>query len=165
MVGSRAEVASQAAGELGGIGVGLIGQANNVQVLQSTLFGLRCRDTGDLHGEADILQAGPLHEQVELLENHADGTAGLAQPGGRELHQVLPVNQDLSPGGPLQQVDAAHQSGFACAAHADDAKDIPVPDGQVDIRQGLKVPVRRGKDLGDVFQFNHRSVLLRLICM
>ena len=89
--------------------------------------------SGDLHGEADVLQAGPLHQQVKLLEDHADGPAGLAQTGRGEFHQVLSVDEDLSLGGPLQQVDAAHQGGFTRAAHADDTKDIPIPNGQVDI--------------------------------
>ena len=55
-----------AAGELGGIGVGLIGQTHDVQILQGTLFGLRRRHTGNLHGEADVFQAGALHEHCLL---------------------------------------------------------------------------------------------------
>ena len=83
--------------------------------------------SGDLHGEADVFQAGALHEQVELLEDHADGAALTdAAPCGVHGAQILAVNDHLTGGGPLQQVDAAHQGGLARAAHADDAEDVAV---------------------------------------
>ena len=147
------------AGQLGGVGVGLVGQAHDVQVLQGALLGLRLGHPGDLHGEADVLQAGALHEQVELLEDHADGPPGPAQLGGGQLAQVhgapvlrlqKPVHEHLALGGPLQQVDAPHQSGLARAGHAHNAEDVPVPDGQADVVQGLKIPVGGGEHLGNM---------------
>ena len=69
------------AGQLCRVGVGLIRQPHHLQQLHSALFGLRLFYACQLHGEADILQAGALHEQVELLEDHGDVAAALTQLG------------------------------------------------------------------------------------
>ena len=42
--------------------------------------------------------------------------------------QILAVNDHLTGGGAFQQVDAPHQRGLACTAHADDAEDVAVLD-------------------------------------
>ena len=143
------------AGELGGVGVRLVGQAHDVQQLPGPLLPVRLARPGDLHGEADVFQAGALHEQVELLEDHADGP-----PLGDELlpahgAQVRPVDEHLPGGGPLQQVDAPHQGGLARAAHAHNAVHLAVADGEGHVGQGVKLSLGGGKHLGDVFQFNH----------
>ena len=70
-----------AAGELGGVGVGLIGQAHHFQQLFCTLFGVGLLHARQLHREADVLQAAALHQQVELLEDHGDIAAALTQLG------------------------------------------------------------------------------------
>ena len=124
------------AGELGGIGVGLVGEAHQLQQLQRLLPGLLFGHAVDLHGEADIFQTGPLHEQVEALENHADGAPGGAQLLGGEGGDVLPAEEDLAVGGPLQQVHAPHQCALARAGQADDAEDVAGLDGEVDVLQG-----------------------------
>ena len=60
-----------AAGELGRIGIGLIGKPNHIQKLQGTFFCLFLVHPDEFQGEADIFQAGSLHQQVEALENHS----------------------------------------------------------------------------------------------
>ena len=70
-----------AAGQLCRVGVGLIGQAHHFQQLSGALFGIRLFHTGQLHGEADVLQTAALHQQVELLEDHGDIAAALTQLG------------------------------------------------------------------------------------
>ena len=139
------------AGELHRIGVGLVGQAHQLQKLHGPLL---CLDGGhprDLHGEADIAQAGALHEQVKLLEDHADAPPLLPQGLGREGGHVLPVDEHASLGGTFQQVDAPHQGGLARAAHADDAVDGPVADGDIHMVQRGKGPLLGGKDLRQSF--------------
>ena len=59
------------AGELGRIGIGLIGKADHVQKLQGTFFRFILVHADEFQGEANILQAGSLHQQVEALENHS----------------------------------------------------------------------------------------------
>lgn len=67
------------------------------------------------------------YEQVELLEDHADGAALLTQLGADSSNGelILSVDDHLARRGALQQVDAAHQGGLARAAHAHDAEDVP----------------------------------------
>ena len=147
-----------AAGELGGIGVRLVGKSHHVQKFQRPLFGFGRGDTGDLHGEADVFEAGALHEQIELLEDHADGPAHLQKrPGGQGGH-VLAVDDHMAGGGLLQQVDAPDQRGFAGAAHAHDAEDVPGLDGEAHILQGVKLTLAGGEGFGQVFEFDHRAV-------
>ena len=137
--------------------------AHGVQQRPGPLPGLGPAHPGDLHGEADVVQAGALHEQVELLEDHADAPPGHPQPGGGQGTQVhrlaalvqQAVDEDLAVGGPLQQVDAPDQGGLARAGHAHDAEDVPGGDGEAHVGQGLKVPVGGGKDLGNVFELDH----------
>ena len=61
-----------AAGQLGRVGVGLVGQAHHLQKLTGAFFGVGLLHPGQLHGEADVLQAAALHQQIELLEDHGD---------------------------------------------------------------------------------------------
>ena len=86
-----------------------------------------------------------------MLENHADGP-----PLGDEFllahgAKVGPVDDHLAGGGPLQQVDAAHQGGFARAAHTHNAVDIAVADGKGYVFQGMEPALGGGEHLGDVF--------------
>ena len=151
-----------AAGELGRVGVGLIGQAHHFQQLLGALFGILFLHTCQLHGEADVLQAAALHQQVELLEDHRDLPAALAQLGRRELFHLHAVNDHAALGGALQQVDAAHQRGFARARHADDAVNRTIRDGQADVLQRIHCAVLHLEGLGKVFDLDHRNCSLLL---
>ena len=126
-----------AAGQLGGVGVGLVGQAHQLQQLAGALLRVGLLHPGDLHGEADVPQAGALHEQVKVLEDHGDVVAGGPELGGCHGVQPLTVHDDLAGGGALQQVDAAHQGAFARAGHTDDAVDVAVLDGEGHVLQGV----------------------------
>ena len=53
------------------------------------------------------------------------------------LQHVLPVIEDLSGGGRLQKIDAAQEGGFSGAGGADDADDITVADGKVNVFEDL----------------------------
>ena len=148
------------AGQLCRVGVGLIRQAHHLQQLSGALFGICLLYTGQLHGEADVLQAAALHQQVELLEDHRDLPAALAQLGRRELFHLHAVNDHAALGGALQQVDAAHQRGFARARHADDAVNRTIRDGQVDVLQRIHCAVLHLEGLGKMFDLDHRNCSL-----
>ena len=51
------------------------------QQFLGALFGFLFLHTCQLHGEADVLQAAALHQQIELLEDHGDIAAALTQLG------------------------------------------------------------------------------------
>ena len=125
------------AGELGGIGVGLFRQPHQVQQLQGPLFGLGGGDAADLHGEADVFQAGPLHQQVEALEDHGDLPAGQPQLLLAEGRHLLPIHDHRAGGGPLQQVHAPHQGALAGAGETNDPEDLPLLNVQIDVLQGM----------------------------
>ena len=89
------------AGELGRVGVGLIGQAHHFQQLPGALFGIGLLHARKLHREADVLQAAALHQQIELLEDHGDVAAALTQGCGRQgLHRGAVDDDTASWGAP-----------------------------------------------------------------
>ena len=151
-----------AAGKLGRVGVGLIGQAYHLQQFPGALFRIRLFYPGQIHREADVLQAAALHQQVELLEDHRDLPAALTQLGRRELFHLHAVNDHAALGGALQQVDAAHQRGFARTGHADDAINGTIRDGKVDVLQRIHRAVLHLEGLGKMFDLDHRNCSLLL---
>ena len=118
-----------------------------------------------LHREADVFQAAALHQQVELLEDHGDVPAALSQGGGRQgLHRGA-VDDDAALGGAFQQVDAAHQRGFARARHTNDAVDGAIGDGQVDVLQRIHRAVLHLESLRKVFDLDHSLLLSRVLTL
>ena len=61
--------------------------------------------------------------------------------------QVSAVNENGPLRGPFQHVDAPDQGGFSGAAHADDAVDLAVADGKINVLQGIHGAVGGGKGL------------------
>ena len=96
---------------------------------------------------ADILQACPLHKQVEALEYHADLASYFSQLFFGKPAHVDSIDEHLSFGRPLYHVYAAHKRTFACAAHSDDTVDVAVFYRYVDIFKRFYFPVFRFKCL------------------
>ena len=48
-----------------------------------------------------------------------------------EIRHVYPVNQNLTRRGTFQHVDTTHQGAFSRTAHADNAENVSVMNGQV----------------------------------
>ena len=144
-----------AAGQLGRVGVGFVRQADQLQQFAGAGLGLFLRDLGKLHREHNVAQAGPLHQQVELLEYHRNFAAGGAQVSRIQVLHLFPVDDDAPLVGAFQHIDAAYQRRFSGARHTNDAVDIAIPDGQVDVVQRDDRATLRGKALGQVLQFDH----------
>ena len=149
-----------AAGKLGRVSFGLIRQADQLQQLAGAGLGLFLGHFGQLHREHDVAQAGALHQQVELLEDHGDPAAGGTQLGCRQLLHLAAVDNDLALVRALQHIDAPYQRGLAGAGHADDAVDVAILNGQVNIIQRDDRTALRGKAFGQVLQFDHGSLPL-----
>ena len=79
------------AGELRGIGIGLVRQTDDVEQLAGAGLVGGLFAAGDLHREADVLQRGALHEQVELLKDHAHGLAHAVELLFGEPREIAPV--------------------------------------------------------------------------
>src|SRR5699024_6139441 len=92
--------------------------------------------SGDLEGMGDVLHSGARVEEVDVLEDHADAAAGLAQAGTRSVRQVDSVDGHGARGRGFEPGQAADESGLAGSGTTDDAVDLPGRDRQVDLLQG-----------------------------
>ena len=129
-----------ATGELGGILLGLDGDAHAVEQPVSGLVGLRLGGLADLQrSQGDVVPDGHVAEQVEGLEDHADFRA---QPGEvlTLLRQEFTVDVDLSAVDGLQTVDRAAQRGLTGTGGAENNDDLAGRNIEVDVLQGLEVP-------------------------
>ena len=124
-----------AAGELGGVRALPILQAHDLQKLLGPGHGFLPGGAGKLQREADVVQGVALHQQIKALKDHGDGLPGLAQLGGGEGGDLLPVHPDGALRGLFQQVHAAHQRALSGAGEADDAVDLSLFNAQVDAVQ------------------------------
>ena len=145
-----------AAGELRGIGVRLVRQAHDLQQLLHAPVGLLPRHMGQLQRIAHVLRHGGLHQQVELLKDHAHALAQLPQLPRVHVEDVLPVHQNPPGCGRLQPVHAADQRGLARAAQADDAEDLALLHVQAHVAHRVHFPALGDECLGHIFQFQHR---------
>ncbi|GAA2932987.1 hypothetical protein GCM10020221_30950 [Streptomyces thioluteus] len=131
-----------AAGELARVGLGLVGEADEVEELQGLAGALLAGEPEDLQRQLDVGLDGPRGEQVEVLEDHADAAAcpaelgaGALPPAG-ERREVLTGHGDRAGGGALQEVDAADEGRFAGAALSDDAVHLAFAHVQIDAVEG-----------------------------
>ena len=105
-----------AAGELGGIGLRPVGQADKGEELHRPLLCLLFLDARDLQREADVAQHAALLEEIEALEDHADGAAELQKFPARQSGNALAVDDHFAGARLLEQVDAAHQRLMSSSA-------------------------------------------------
>ncbi len=111
-------------------------QADELEQLESARLRLRLLLVAQLERKGDIAKDRALLEQAEILENHANAAAKLKQLLSLERRDVLSVDHDTAARGPFEQVDAAYQRGLSGTGLADDAEDVPIFDGKVDIAKG-----------------------------
>ena len=126
-----------AARKLRGIGVGLVSQVYDLQQLFGAGHGCLFLHPRNFKGEADVLQGGALHQQVELLKDHTHTAAGFVQGLGIHSTQVDPVKHNGAAGGLFQKVHTPYQGRFAGAAHTDDAVNLAGQNVKADILQGV----------------------------
>ena len=125
------------AGKLRWILMGLVGETGQLQQRLDLGTDLLFRQMRQAQRKCHVIVDGGRGQQVEVLENHADVLAGLAQC--RLVHggKVLAVHDDLAARGPLKHVDAADQCGFSGSAEADDPVDLTAFNGEIDALQGI----------------------------
>lgn len=122
-----------------------------VQIVQSFGgFDVGTARTGQFERQRDVVEHRARRQQVEVLEDHADLAACLAQRTGRQQHQVAPADDDIAFGRPREQVDGAHERALAGAASADDAEHLALRDRQVDIAQRIDPAARAGETLREI---------------
>ena len=108
------------AGDLIGIGVGLILQTHAAQQVQGRFIGLLLgHQTGTHRGQGDILPDGHIGKQVEMLEHHAHFPADGVNIGFG-IGDLRTVEGDDAFGGVFQQIHAPQECGFTGAGRPDD---------------------------------------------
>lgn len=152
-----------AAGELSGVGLRLVGEADQVEEFPGLAGAVPAGDAEDLQRQLHVVQHGAGAQQVEVLEDHADAGAGPAQFGARpptaagEGGEVLAGHRHGAGGGAFQEVDAADQGGLAGAALSDDAVHLAFADVQVDAVECGDLTVARLVDLREARRGDHRG--------
>lgn len=151
------------AGELAGVGLRLVGEADQVEELLGLAGALLAGEAEDLQRQLHVVQDGAGVQQVEVLEDHADAGAGPAQLRARPAAsagqggEVLPGHRHGAGGGAFQEVDAADQGGFSGAALSDDAVHLALADVQVDAVECGDLTVARLVDLREARRGDHRG--------
>ena len=143
------------AAQLRRVGVCFVRQPHGFQQLHGFRLRLRPGCVNQLQRQHDVLQAAPLHQQVEALENHGNLVPHLLNFLFPQRAQIHPVPYHGALRRPLQHVDAAHQGAFSRAAHTDNTVDIPVMDRQAHMLQGIHRTVPGYKALAQISQLNH----------
>nr|GEU28263.1 hypothetical protein [Tanacetum cinerariifolium] len=114
-----------AARQPGGIAVRLAAQLHQFQAqVHAGGYLVRRLAAVDAQREGDVIEHGGVLQQVELLEDHADIAARVAQIALGQRRELLAGDGDGAAVGALQQIEKAQQRGLAGAALADQAKDV-----------------------------------------
>ena len=169
--GSSAEVAQQharvvgkgagdghtlflAAGELAGEGVGLVADADELEQALHLGRDLLAAQAAAAQWIGDVPGHRARRHEIEVLEDHADLFARLAQLLRREGRQLLPIEEHLAGGGALEQVDAAHERRLACAGKTDDAEDLTGFHRERDVLHRVDGVFAGSEVLGNVSEFD-----------
>lgn len=113
--------------------------------------------------EGDVIVNRGRAQQVEVLENHADILACLAQLFFAHGRHVLSVDDDFAGRRPLEHVDAADQRGLAGAAESDDAENLAAGNRQVNAFECLDGARGAVICLLNMRQLNHITRYLLII--
>ncbi len=146
-----------AAGKLAGIFVGVLGEPDAGEQRRHALGDLDlAKLTGEFQRIGDIAGDGARTQQVEMLEDHADRAAKLAQALALGVRHPHAAYEDLAARRALQKVDEAHQRRLAGPGGADDAEDLALGDREVDAVERGNRTILAGKAFGDALEPDHR---------
>ena len=148
-----------AAGKLRRVRTGAFFEPDELKHL-GRLFARFCSgDAGKLHGKTNVVQSIALHEQVELLEYHAHGTAHDIELALRQGTHIAAFEIHLSLGRALKHIDAAYKRALSRPTAADDAEYLTFFYGKVNIPQGVDTPVLGIKPFAKAPDLNDGPVL------
>lgn len=111
-------------GELGRAVMGAVGEADPFEELECLGFDLGAGATEDVDGGfEEVFEGGPVGEQIELLEDHADAKPELALLFARDGMGAIDgdvIDGDVTTVGGFEVVETAEEGGFAAAGRADE---------------------------------------------
>ena len=131
-------------------------KTHEVDERRDLLADLVLRRSREFERKRDVVVDRARGKQVEVLEDHADGAADLAQIVVGKLREILAVDDDAAARRAVEQVDAAYKRALACARATDDAEDFSGADVYGDILERIKRrSVRTDVSLRNVFELDH----------
>ena len=137
-----------AAGQLCRIGLRPVLQADDLKQFHHPLVRLPAGQSRNFKGVAHIFSDGALHQEVELLKDHAHLPAELEQIRPAHPEDILPAVKHFAARGHIKPVDAADQCRLSRPAHADDAIDLALSHIQADSVERYDLTLRRAVYLG-----------------
>jgi hypothetical protein len=127
------------AGELGRVGVPLLGQPDALEERHRLLLGVLPAQVTDLHGgQRDVPEDREVGVEVELLEDEADLRPHLVDVG-LLVREVLPVDEQLPLVDRLEVVDRPDEGRFPRAGGAADHDDFARSYVEVDVVQHVQL--------------------------
>lgn len=99
---------------------------------------------GDFERQRHIVESGTRRQKVEVLEDHADGTAQRAQALFIERRDIDAINDHTAGRGLLKAVGEADQRGLARTRAADDAGDGAFRHDVIDTGKGCEAGLAVG---------------------
>ena len=88
-----------------------------------------------LKWKGDVLRQGAVLEQLEVLEDHADGATHVRDGGGADPGHVPPEDQQLPGGGRLGAEDEPEQGGLPRAGRSGEEDELALADLQAHVGQ------------------------------
>ena len=143
------------AGELSRICLCLVAQPHGFEKLHRLFLRLGFAFALKLQREADVLQAGALHQKIEALKDHGDVPPYGAKLFVGKLAEIDSVDLHTALRWALQHVDTSHKRAFAGAAHSDYTEDIPVRDCKRNVFQRFDSSLGGIEFLRQVLDFYH----------
>ena len=121
-----------AAGEGGGIDVGLFGKADHFQIVVGQLLGLLAALVEEFDGrKGEVSEDVQVGVEVELLEDHGGGAAN--KFGAVLLGELDAVDENLARGGQLKSVHAADSGRFSRSRRTDNDELFAFVDSKIDV--------------------------------
>jgi len=147
-----------AAGEFGGAMAEAVREANPLKGFADAGGAFGAIDFGEAEREFDVFFEGHTREEIEGLEDHADGVAAVAgEFDGRERGNILAEGEDGAGGGTVESGDEVKQSGFAGAGGAEEREKFAFGDGEGDFVDGADGGFAHGVVAGDTIELDGGS--------
>ncbi len=134
----------------------LIAQAHPLQSLLHPLSALAALDPAIDQGRLDVVGDAEVLDQVEVLEDEADGV--VAQPrqaGFRNLGHLFAAEPVAARARPIEQAQDVEQGGLAASRRPGDGDEFAGGDFQRNALQGLRLDLAVAIGPDHVFELEH----------
>ena len=150
-------------GEVVGVAVEVVGQAERVQRRDRSLPRLACIAAVELERQHHVLDGGQRRHEVEPLEHVADvATAQRRQLLGGQVAEVAAVDTDLAGARRFEAAGEMEQRRLAATGGPHHGEQLAWRDREVDAAQGVDLGLAAAERLDDVDEFEDRVWSSRL---